>query len=168
MVEHLLCKQDVVGSSPIISTAESPVVLAPRSRSLCCSIYQQRSRRESLGQALLDHGLVAQLAERLVRNQEVAGSNPAGSTQYHCDVAQLAERLPVKEIVVGSSPTFTACLAATPGSAKRMAPTTPWMDHSKVVLARLLVSQQSCRWQQSWRDIQPPPGDKGWAVVSLF
>ena len=50
------------------------------------------------------HGLVAQLIERLVRNEEAKGLNPFGSTIFHGVIAQLIERFNGIEEAEGLSP----------------------------------------------------------------
>ena len=50
-------------------------------------------------------GAVAQLGERSVRNAEVRGSIPLGSTYEIATIAQLVEHVTRNDGVVGSSPT---------------------------------------------------------------
>jgi hypothetical protein len=63
--------------------------------------------RTSWGGTITTHGDVAQLAERLVRNEEVMGSTPIFSTRHHrtyAHVAQMEEHSPCKRDVPGSIP----------------------------------------------------------------
>ena len=50
-------------------------------------------------------GAVAQLGERSVRNAEVRGSIPLGSTYETATIAQLVEHVTRNDGVVGSNPT---------------------------------------------------------------
>ena len=60
-------------------------------------------------------GGIAQLVERLVRNEKVSGSNPLTSTKLFNEggIAQLVEHLLCKQDVSGSNPlASTICLGA--------------------------------------------------------
>ena len=52
-----------------------------------------------------DAGAVAQMGERSVRNAEVRGSIPLGSTFTIATIAQLVEHVTRNDGVVGSNPT---------------------------------------------------------------
>ena len=121
MGEHLPYKQRVIGSSPIVSSAEGraaeqeivrdpkPFVYGPvvqLVRTLACHArgqgFESPSGRRYGGTAVARDAFVAQLVEQRTENPRVVGSIPTGGT--NADLAHLVERDLAKVEVAGSSP----------------------------------------------------------------
>jgi hypothetical protein len=117
-VGQLICNQQVGGSIPSVSSirqtpgqqhiarAMSPTSTAAVIRKAGQKILGMNCIRGSF------RGLVAQLVERLVCTQEVAGSIPVGSTKSRGSVAQLVEQWTENPCVGGSIPSQPTMLGS--------------------------------------------------------